>query len=94
MAPCADLLFTSHTCFSFLGKSEDGGDLCLDMWRYAPGDEVQAPVGRGGKASVVLWIHGGGWRAGNKNKIPDCILPVLEQVEILKRFRPYRLHTD
>jgi len=34
---------------------------------------------RGGKATAVLWIHGGGWRAGNKKHIPACILPVLAQ---------------
>ena len=28
---------------------------------------------------VVLWIHGGGWKHGNKSHIPACMLPVIEQ---------------
>ncbi len=67
------------------GKSEEGADLFLDLWRRGPTNagesvgDVESGDSKKDKASAVLWIHGGGWKAGNKNHIPACVLPVLAQ---------------
>jgi acetyl esterase/lipase len=70
------------------GTSEDGTPLLLDIWRPLPanteGDglsgEANTHSDRGGKTSAaVLWIHGGGWKSGNKSHIPACMLPVIAQ---------------
>jgi acetyl esterase/lipase len=38
----------------------DGHELTLDL--YVPSAQLPAPL--------VIWIHGGGWRAGSKAKVP------------------------
>ncbi len=44
-------------------ETVDGRDLPLDL--YIPAD-VEGPL------SLVIWIHGGGWRGGSKNAINRC----------------------
>ena len=69
------------------GTAEDGTPLLLDIWRPlhantegdAQSGEANTHSDRGGKASSVLWIHGGGWKGGNKSHIPACMLPVIAQ---------------
>ena len=44
-------------------------------------DRPDTAAADGGDAprACVLWIHGGGWRAGSKSHIPACMLPVLAE---------------
>jgi len=74
--------------YAFAGTSENGTPLLLDIWRPLPasaeGDgqsgETDTHSDPGGKAlAAVLWIHGGGWKSGNKSHIPACMLPVIAQ---------------
>ena len=62
------------------GTSEDGAALQLDLWRKQE-DTHDTAAADGGDAprACVLWIHGGGWRAGSKSHIPACMLPVLAE---------------
>jgi acetyl esterase/lipase len=61
-------------------SAEDGTPICLDLWRMpsttgssVPAESTASNVGgdsRGGGMPVVLWLHGGGWRAGSHHPMP------------------------
>ena len=51
--------------FDLVYKTVGGSDLALDIY---------LPTARNQRAPLVVWIHGGGWRSGSKDRCPVTFL--------------------
>lgn len=50
----------------------DGKPLLLDV--AVPARATTQPAGKAGRFPLVIWVHGGGWHAGNKDNSPAKFL--------------------
>ena len=45
-------------------------ELRLDLYLPAKPNGANAPDGVGSAAPLIIWVHGGAWRAGSKANVP------------------------